>query len=436
MHFDIRDNSTLLAPEPMKAYLVGFQHQGEAPHTAAELLDELHELALTAGLVIVGSEIAKVREIVPGTILGSGKVAEIIDTARSLGAEVIITDDFLTPSQQRNWERGSSLAVIDRQEVIIDIFAARAQTREARLQVQLARANYELPRLVRKWKHLNRQRGAAGGLGGRAEGEQQLELDSRVIRRYIQKLREELEQVRRQRDVQRSKRLRKPVPIIAIVGYTNAGKSSLLNRLTEADVLVEDKLFATLDPTVRRLKLPGGQEVLLADTVGFVRKLPHLLIEAFKSTLEETRMADYILEVVDASDEALAEHHETTGEVLRELHVGPKPTLMALNKWDLLSEEKQAELRYLYPEALPISVKTGEGLSRLVARITQQVKAVMPRRLFILPHSAYKEMTQIRRFCFIEREEYLDDGVHLTASVPISHLEHWKEYMVESGGQG
>ncbi len=420
-----------LTPEPLKAYLVGFLHSGDEPFQADSLLAELAELCATCGMVVVGSEIAKLRAIDPGTILGKGKLADLLDAAERLGADVVVTDDVLSPSQQRNWEKRTKLAVIDRQEVILDIFAARAQTREARLQVELAKANYDLPRLVRKWGHLNRQRGAAGGRGGRAQGEQQLELDSRQVRKKIQLLNEELAEVRKQRGVQRSARLVKPVPVIAIVGYTNAGKSSLLNRLTNAEVLVENKLFATLDPTVRRFALPGGQEVLLADTVGFVRKLPHLLIDAFKSTLEETKLSDYILEVLDASDPNLPEHHDTTLEVLTQIGVGPKPALMVFNKWDLLSKEEREALRARYPDALAVSVKTGEGLPRLVNRVAQRVKALMPSRSYCFPHSAYTDLAQLRKYCFIEREEFQEDGVHVEARVPLSHLHRWDQYLTQ-----
>ena len=425
-----------LTPVPPKAYLVSFLHPGESPEEALSLLTELGELVRTQGLEVVGSQLARLRHPEPGTILGKGKVQEILEEAKSLGAEVVVTDDVLSPSQQRNWEKMSSLAVIDRQEVILDIFAGRAHTREAWLQVQLAKMNYELPRLVRKWKHLNRQRGASGGLGGRMQGEQQLELDARRIRIRIQMLREELATVRRQREVQRRRRLVKPVPVVAIVGYTNAGKSSLLHALTQADVLVEDKLFATLDPTVRRYLLPGGQEVLLADTVGFVRKLPHLLIDAFKSTLEETRLSDYVLELLDASDPAVLEHHDTTMGVLAEIGVGPKPTLLVLNKWDLVSEERQRELLAAFPEALPLSVLTGEGMSRLVGRLTELVKALMPRRHYLIPHGGQGVVGQIRKYCFVEAEEYREDGVHLTARVPLNHLERWEAYLCGAPPEG
>lgn len=418
-----------LTPVPPKAYLVGFLHPGENPEESLSLLTELGELVSTQGLRVVGSQIARLRRIEPGTLLGSGKVKEILDEAQGLGADVVVVDDPLTPSQQRNWEKLSSLAVIDRQEVILDIFAGRARTKEAVLQVQLAQMNYELPRLVRKWKHLNRQRGASGGLGGRAQGEQQLELDSRRVRLRIQMLQEELAIVRRQRDVQRQRRLDKPVPVAAIVGYTNAGKSSMLHRLTRADVLVEDKLFATLDPTVRRFELPGGQEILLADTVGFVRKLPHLLVDAFKSTLEETKLSDYLIEILDACDPAIEEHHDTTMNVLEEIGVGPKPVLMVLNKWDLVPVEERARLLGRYPEAVPLSALTGEGVDVFVQRLAGLVKALMPERRYLVPHSEMRALSQIRTYCFIESEEFQDDGVHIVARVPLNHLSRWDEYL-------
>ncbi|NLF92653.1 MAG: GTPase HflX, partial [Oligosphaeraceae bacterium] len=248
----MKKNSTIIVQEddnrPPTAFLIGIQHQGDSAEKASELLAELTELVATLGLPVVGSQVAKIRIPNPALVIGSGRAEELAQEAAALAAEVIIIDDFLTPAQQRNWEKVTALPVIDRQEVILDIFASRAHTSEAVLQVELAKAVYSLPRLKRQWTHLNRQRGMAGGLGGRAEGEQQLELDSRIVRSRIAKLKEQLAEVRQQRDVQRSKRLRKPVPVAAIVGYTNAGKSSLLNALTQSSVLTENKLFATLDP--------------------------------------------------------------------------------------------------------------------------------------------------------------------------------------------
>ena len=401
------------------AFLVGIQHQNASIEEAEEMLAELSELVDTLGLPKAGSAMARIRSLNPAFITGSGKADEVVELAKAAGADVIIIDDFLTPAQQRNWEKLSDLAVIDRQEVILDIFAARAQTNEATLQIALAQANYALPRLKRKWTHLNRQRGMAGGLGGRAEGEQQLEIDSRQIRNQIAKLKSQLSEVRKQRDIQRSKRLRKPVPVAAIVGYTNAGKSSLLNTLTQASVLTENKLFATLDPTVRRLELPGGLELLLTDTVGFIRKLPHLLIEAFKSTLEETRLADYIIEVIDASGSNITEHHQTTQNVLEEIGAGHKPTLLVLNKIDLVSDAlTRRRLANLYPDAIAISAKTGEGMEELIAQLAQQTTAVMNQMQVLIPHTRYDIMKIIRRQCSVDSEKYAEEGVFMQLRVP------------------
>ncbi len=416
------------------AFLVGIQHQNASIEEAEEMLAELSELVDTLGLPKAGSAMARIRSLNPAFITGSGKADEVVELAKAAGADVIIIDDFLTPAQQRNWEKLSDLAVIDRQEVILDIFAARAQTNEATLQIALAQANYALPRLKRKWTHLNRQRGMAGGLGGRAEGEQQLEIDSRQIRNQIAKLKSQLKEVRKHRDIQRSKRLQKPVPVAAIVGYTNAGKSSLLNALTQASVLTEDKLFATLDPTVRRLELPGGLELLLTDTVGFIRKLPHLLIEAFKSTLEETRLADYIIEVIDASSHNIPEHHQTTQNVLEEIGAGHKPTLLVLNKIDLVPDAlTRRRLANLYPDAIAVSAKTGEGMDELLAQLTEQTTAVMTQMQVLIPHTRYDIMKIIRSQCSVDSEEYTEDGVSMQLRVPENCRKMLEEFSADDG---
>ncbi|NMA42306.1 MAG: GTPase HflX [Oligosphaeraceae bacterium] len=414
------------------AFLVGVQTQETSADEAQDLLAELAELTDTLGLPQAGSCLARLREINPALLLGSGKAKEIIEQAKSVDADLIIIDEMLSPVQQRNWEELSELAVIDRQEVILDIFAARAQTNEARLQVALAKANYDLPRLTRKWTHLHRQRGMTGGMGGRAEGEQQLELDQRQLRDRIAKLGRQLEQVRRQRDVQRSKRLREPVPVAAIVGYTNAGKSSLLNKLTEADVLVENKLFATLDPTLRRLQLPGGLNLLLGDTVGFIRKLPHLLVEAFKSTLEETRLADYIIEVLDASGgDKLPAFHQTTQNVLKEIGAGLKPNITVLNKIDLVPDKLHRQrLMRKFPDAIMVSAKTGEGLPELLEKLVEQSTAVMREMRLLVPHDRYDIMKTIRNRCSIDQEKYNELGVELILRAPESCQEMLEEFLL------
>ena len=406
---------------PHKAFLVGIFSQPEEAATAEELVNELAELADTLEMEVVGSRVVRIREPNPKLLVGEGKAQEIVQLAENAGADVIIFDDFLTPSQQRNWEQLSSLAVIDRQEVILDIFAAHAKTNEATLQVQLAQANYSLPRLKRRWTHLNRQGGKAGGMGAKGEGEQQLEIDSRVIRNNIAKLKRQLEEVQQHRKIQRAKRLRKPVPVAAIVGYTNAGKSSLLNAMTHAGVLSVDKLFATLDPTVRRFKLPGGQDVLLADTVGFIRKLPHTLVEAFKSTLEETALADFIIEVCDAAAPGLDDRHSTTEDVLDEIGAGGKPIVMVLNKMDLITEPIEINrLKARYPDALFCSTVTGQGLDALAERIETFVDAESKIFSIVIPHDRYGLVTKIRANCSIISEQYDNDGVHLSIKAPKS----------------
>ena len=423
----MRKSSTIIVQEdenrPQTAFLIGIQHQGDSAEKAQELLDELAELVATLELPVVGSQVAKIRIPNPALIVGSGRADELAQEAAALGAEVIIIDDFLTPAQQRNWEKVTDLPVIDRQEVILDIFAARAHTSEAVLQVELAKAVYALPRLKRRWTHLSRQRGMAGGLGGRAEGEQQLEMDSRIVRNRIAKLKGQLAEVRQQRDVQRSKRLRKPVPVAAIVGYTNAGKSSLLNALTQSSVLTEDKLFATLDPTIRRLALPGGLDLLLGDTVGFIRKLPHLLVEAFKATLEETRLADFIIEVLDASSDSLDEHHQTTLQVLQDIGIKNPPMIMVLNKCDLLSTPLQRQrLQRKYPEALLVSAQTGEGLPELLRELSVQVSAGMEQLTVLIPHDRYDLISTIRKNCALDSEKFIAEGVLLQLRAPLSCL--------------
>lgn len=404
-----------------KAFLIGTHGLETTPELAAEMLDELAELTDTLGLELVGRQLVRIREPMPKLLLGEGKAKELARLAEEAGADVIIFDDFLTPSQQRNWETLSGLAVIDRQEVILNIFAVHARTNEARLQIQLAQANYSLPRLKRKWAHFSRQGGFGGGgaHGAKGEGEQQLELDSRLVRMQIAKLRAQLEDVTRRRSVQRARRLRKPVPVAAIVGYTNAGKSSLLNALTGAQVLAEDKLFATLDPTVRRLTLPGGQDILLADTVGFIRKLPTTLIEAFKSTLEETALADYVIEVADATAPALDEHHKTTSDTLTQIGAGRKPTLLVLNKADLIQDPiARRRLLLRYPDALLVSARQRDGLDTLVRHLNELVSADAEEATLLIPHSRQDLLRAIREGCSILDEDYGDAGVRLHVKAP------------------
>ncbi len=355
-----------------RAFLVGIASNNESDSEVMEQLDELAELVRNVDLIPLEPEIVRLRAPHAQYMMGSGKAAEIAQLIQECEADCVIFDSTLTPSQQRNWERLTGVPVTDREEIILDIFARRAHTHEAVLQVALARAEYSLPRLSRAWSHFSRQRG--GGATNRGEGEAQLETDRRLLRRKIQQLTEELEIVRKQRTTGRKARLRRPVPQGAIVGYTNVGKSSLLHALTGADILVKDQLFATLDPTARKVDLGNQTELILIDTVGFVRKLPHSLVEAFKSTLEEAVLADFLLLMLDISSPQLEQEWETTLEVLKEIGADEKKIQVVFNKIDLVDPVEDALLlarvKGLFPQALFISTTTGEGFDLLKQRLT------------------------------------------------------------------
>jgi GTP-binding protein HflX len=399
-----------------RACLVGVQTFDMAPGEGAELLGELRELVENLGITVTRSTLVTMRGgEQPKFLIGSGKTAEIIATAKADGADVIVFDKDLSPAQQRNWEEESGLAVIDRQEVILDIFADRAQTREAVLQVALARMEYSLPRLTRAWTHLSRQRGK-GRMGG--EGETQLEQDRRLVRHRITRLKAELAQVISQRATQRRKRQRTPVPGAAIVGYTNAGKSSLLNRLTGAQVLAADKLFATLDPTTRQLALPDGRTLLLTDTVGFIRRLPHRLVEAFKATLEEVVVADFLIHLLDASNPNVDQHYATTMSVLEELGATEQPAITVFNKIDALDAPTLARLRAQHPEALFISVHTGAGLDTLLRRCEELARDDTEAADLLIPHHRYDVVAKLHAIGHVRSQEAVDAGTRLSGRFP------------------
>lgn len=347
---------------PVRAYLVG--RSDNRGLSDDEILRELANLTKTAGLVVVGSIVLHRYDPSPRFGMGSGKTLEISSLAKEADAEEIIFDFEITPTQQRNWEAETGLTCLDRQEVIIRIFASRAKTREAVLQIQLASMEYSLPRLTHAHEYLSQQRG--GTFGNKGAGETQLELDRRTVMNRIALLKKEIKAVRSDRATMRKRRERIPVPSCAIVGYTNAGKSSLLNALTNAGVLSEDTLFATLDPTTRRFTLPTGRKMLLTDTVGFIRNLPHTLVDAFHATLEEAAFADAILIILDAADPDIAIHLSTTREVLTEVGASERPYLIVLNKVDMIDEPLRARLAEEYPFAVFISTKTKEGFERVV----------------------------------------------------------------------
>ncbi|MBP6506075.1 MAG: GTPase HflX [Opitutaceae bacterium] len=412
-----------------RAFLVGVQTLKMAPGEAAELLIELHELVENLRIGVVGRELINLRKPTPATLIGSGKTEEIIAAAKALDADLIVFDEALSPAQQRNWEKASGLAVIDREEVILDIFADRAQTREAVLQVALARMEYSLPRLTRAWTHLSRQRGK-GKMGG--EGETQLEQDRRQVNDRITRLKRELIEVQKQRSVQRHKRQRVPVPTASIVGYTNAGKSSLLNKLTGAHVLAEDKLFATLDPTTRQLLLRGNQKLLVTDTVGFIRRLPHRLVEAFKATLEETIVADFLIHVLDVTNADVEKHHATTLGVLAELGAAEKTIIPVFNKVDAATPEDLLRARLLAPEAIFVSAHTGAGLDLLEARLVELIAHAFASSELLVPHDRYDVVARLHTLGDIQEQEHRDDGIYIRGRFPPAQSGFFAPFILES----
>jgi GTPase len=387
--FEIRDKPNMVE----RALLVGVYFDKHEADEAESLLDELRELVKTLGIGVVDQLLVRVPKSHARYLMGTGKTEEVIDVAKDLECDCIIFDNELTPAQQRAWEQDSNICVIDRQEVILDIFNVRAQTKEARLQVQLARMEYSLPRLARMWTHLDRQ---GGGVGARGEGEKQLETDRRLARKRIDRVKAQLEEVRKQRTTQRKERERMPLPHASIVGYTNAGKSTLLNRLTGSSVLAEDMLFATLDTTTRRIELPDGQPLLLTDTVGFIRRLPHRLVEAFKATLEEALLADFLIHLLDASDPEVLATYTTTQEVLAELGAEEKRKLLVFNKVDLVEDNAmRRELEGRFPDACFISAGTGEGLENLQNRMSTMLAGRVHRLQLRIPQSRHDVVTRL-----------------------------------------
>lgn len=410
------------------AYLVGVTEQGESPLDAREHLAELRELIATLGFPVVGEMMTAIRAPNAKFYLGSGKAEEVCNAAAQANAELIVFDTELGPSQQRNLERLARTNVVDRQEIILDIFAERARTREAVLQVELARNKYFLPRLTRAWSHLSRQRG--GAKGTRGEGEKQIEYDRRMVKQRIAQLEIELATVRKQRDIQRKGRIRRAMPLAAIVGYTNAGKSSLLNLLTGAEALVENKLFATLDPTTRKLVLPNKSELLLTDTVGFVRKLPHSLIEAFKSTLEEAVLADFLVMVLDISSPDVESHWQTTLSVLSELGAQEKPMLTVFNKSDSQKDALiRTRLHSLDPDGVFISCRTGEGIDELRRTLVSFMKKRTLIDDLLIPPGRPEVVAAVYSKASLLDGEYLDDGsFRCTVRIPNAQCEFFAPF--------
>ncbi len=402
-------------------------------------LVELGQLARTAGLEVAGQTWQRVDRYQPATLVGSGKVEELLELQRDLDCDVIVFDDELSPRQLRNLEEafGDEVKVLDRTSLILDIFAQHARTREGQLQVELAQYEYRLPRLTRAWTHLARQaggaaaRGGAGGVGLRGPGETQLEVDRREIGRRIARIRDDLEQVRRHRALHRNQRKRMAVPVVAIVGYTNAGKSTLLNAISGANVLTEDKLFATLDPTTRRVTLPSGREVLFSDTVGFIQKLPAELVAAFRATLEEINEADLILHVIDITHPNACQQSETVMETLAELGVVDRPMAVALNKIDRLpasapSSDGQGSFR----EGVPISAAFGIGLESLMHRIEEVLTAELVYLTVQVPYDRGDLAALFYDQGTVVRTSHDGSGTEIEGYLPRQWLERFRPHLI------
>ena len=420
------------------AILVGIEFKSDpGSFDVLDSLAELEQLAETAGVRVVGETFQRISTPNSATLIGTGKLAEVLDLLAENNATAILFDEELSPRQQREIEKAvknEDIKVLDRTALILDIFAKHAHTREGALQVELAQYEYRLPRLTRAWTHLARQagggtaRGGSGGVGLRGPGETQLEVDRREINRRIAHLKRELEEVRAHRQRHRQKRKTASLSTVSLVGYTNAGKSTLLNALTrlagpegkDADVLTADMLFATLDPTTRRVKLPGGREVLVTDTVGFIQKLPTTLVAAFRATLEEIAESDLLVHVVDITHDNAMQQASTVGEVLRDLGVTDRPIITALNKVDLLpdADEVAADLGAEFKDAVAVSAATGQGIEELLSR----VEAVMNRNLVtveaLIPYDQGELVNQWHVHGLIQSEKHTSDGVLIRGKLP------------------
>ena len=399
-----------------RVFLVGAELKKGNTFDVNESMEELSELATTAGADIIGEGTQKLDRPHVATFIGKGKAGEFAELAKQGRVDTVIFDDELSPAQNRNLERIFDCKVLDRTALILDIFAQRARTREGKMQIEMAQLQHILPRLTRMWTHLSRQK---GGIGMRGDGESQLEVDRRRIQERIARLRRELEEVKSVRSTQRSGRQRSQWPLVSIVGYTNAGKSTLLNKLTGAEVLSEDKLFATLDPTTRRVRLPTNQNALLSDTVGFIRKLPHQLVESFKATLEEVVEADILMHVVDVSNRAAVEQIQAVDEVLKEIDGDDKPTLMVFNKVDQLPE-RNGNLHWLreYDHAVAMSARTGEGMEELMAELGTMLRPIRKCLHLRIPAANGAAQARVRALGQIDEEHYEGEWVHLYARIP------------------
>ncbi len=430
------------APAVSRAFLVGVVLIGQPSELDIESsLEELGLLADTAGMHVVGQTYQRVRSVDPSTMIHKGKVEEVRHWLEELGADVVIFDDELSPRHQRELEKafGENVRVIDRTALILDIFAQHARTKEGALQVELAQYEYRLPRLTGQWTHLARQvgggmaRGGSGGVGLRGPGETQLETDRREIRRRIEHLRRELEEVRTHRELYRAQRRRQGVPVVALVGYTNAGKSTLLNRLSGSSVYVADQLFATLDPTTRRVTLPGGREILLTDTVGFIQKLPPTLVAAFRATLEEIREAELLVHVVDASHPKAVEQKQIVEGILtNELKIGDIPIVTVFNKIDMLEgDTNPIPLEARDPRSVFVSALQGQGIDRLLGIIEKTLSERMVHVRVRMPYTEGKLLADFHEVAIVKAERPREGYIELEGMLRPEHLARFQPYRVK-----
>jgi len=412
-----------------RVFLVGVELKSNVAQALRESLDELAELAQTAGGTVVGEGTQKVMGTHPATYIGRGKAEALAAQCKALHVDTVIFDDELSPAQTRNLEKIFNAKILDRTALILDIFSQRARTREGKLQIELAQLQHLRPRLTRYWGHLSRQKGGIGMRGG--EGESQLEADRRKVSERIDRITRDLAAVRQQRETQRTGRRRNQWPLASIVGYTNAGKSTLLNRLTGAEVMVKDILFATLDPTTRRLRLPTNQNILLTDTVGFIRKLPHGLVESFKATLEEVVQADLLVHVVDISHPLAEEHVAAVNQVLAELGAGDKPTLMVFNKIDRAhAGATLSRLRERHPNSVAVSAHTGAGVRELLDAIGSQIR---PEREWVelkIPHDKADRIARLHQVGQVLERKYLSRVTRFKARIPPHYHAEFAAFMV------
>ena len=417
---------------PERIFLVGVDLKSRSRWETEDSLDELNELAQTAGGDFVGNGTQKLDAPFAGTYIGSGKATEFALHCRRNKVDTVIFDDELSPAQTRNLEKMFECKVLDRTALILDIFAQRARTKEGKLQIELAQLQHLLPRLTGFWGHLSRQKGGIGMRGG--EGETQLETDRRRVQDRIARIQKDLEVVRKQRATQRVGRQRHLWPLASIVGYTNAGKSTLLNKLTGAKAFAEDKLFATLDPTTRRLRLPTNQNVLLTDTVGFIRKLPHGLVEAFKATLEEVVQADLLLHVVDVRHPQAEEQIASVNSVLEEIGAAGKPTLMVFNKVDKLENGSLVDIFMAgYPNAVAISAERGDGLAELLAQLGTLLRPVREFVELSVPHENAAAIARLHSQAQVVERSYQGRTARFKARIPPHLLPEFQPFIIPNG---